>query len=151
MVELRPARAADAADLAPRLRPADLAELAAARPGVAPVDVLDRALAVSSDARALVYAGRVVALYGVAPIPEQPGVGSPWLLGAPELGRLGGVLVREGRRYLESVRCQYPRLLNAVHARNLPAVRYLARVGFAFGDAVNVNGEPFLIFGAGHV
>lgn len=133
------------------LRTADRRELEAAHgPDIGPV--IDRALAASVDAWAATASGRLLALFGVAPIDLLAGLGAPWLLGTDGLDRRARDLVRIGRAYVAAVRDSFPCLVNFVDARNAASIRWLQRIGFSVAaepQPLGRNGEAFRRFWLG--
>jgi len=76
------------------------------------------------------------------------GLGSPWMLGTPELDRHSRVLVRRTPEYIGRMLNAFPHLVNFVHAKNTTSVRWLRRLGFTLHDArpYGALGEPFHFF-----
>ncbi len=123
-----------ARDLAPRLRAPDLAEIEAATdraPEDALLESLDRAL----DARVALLDGRPIAIWGLGTQSMMFGPGVPWMVGSDELAGAGLRFLRESRAAIGWMLARYGRLVNWVDARNAPAIRYLAWLGFAFDPA----------------
>lgn len=86
-----------------------------------------------------------IAIFGVAPVSLLEGVGAPWLLGTPRVLDYPGVLVREGRSYVQRMLAAHPHLENFVDARNVRSVRWLERLGFKLHPAMPMGaaGLPF--------
>lgn len=111
--------------------------------------VLRLSVAVSSHHWAFIAAdGEPVAVFGVAPVSLISGIGTPWLLGTERVFAFPGVLIREGRRYLQAMRNVYPSLANHVDARNVKSIRWLKHLGFTIGEPepYGVAGLPFYPF-----
>jgi len=146
-VEIRPATAQDAIDLAQGLRPADIAELHAC--GHSDLDeVVARSVRVSSMCWAAFVDGQIACVIGVAPLSLLGGLGAPWMLGTPVLDKASRVLVRRTPEYISKMLGAFPHLLNYVHADNGTSVRWLKRLGFVFGEpfAHPRSGETFYPF-----
>jgi hypothetical protein len=93
--------------------------------------------------------GHVAAIFGVAPFGGLIGAtGVPWLLGTPEVPRHRRTLARVAKPYIAQMLELYPRLLNAVHAKNTVAVHWLRRTGFKLQPAAPCppHGELFHVF-----
>lgn len=139
---LRPATAADAEYLAPRLRPDDVREIEAAS-GRTPLEALKLAVGISDEA----YTFRVsphaapFCIFGVARDPRQ--YGSVWFLGTPEVGSHGIELMREAPFWLERWANKYYHLHNLVDPRNTLAVRWVRKLGFDC-EHVTASGRPFI-------
>lgn len=70
--------------------------------------------------------------------------GLPWLLGTDAVPANRRALVRLTGPYIRRMLGLFPHLVNAVHARNTHAVRWLKRAGFTMHPAVEVaGGEMF--------
>jgi len=97
--------------------------------------------------------GRVAAIFGVARFGTMLDPrGIPWALGTDLVPQNRRALARLARVYIRAMLRDYPHLVNAVHARNTVAVRWLKRSGFVFGPAHTLpNGETFHTFEMRHV
>lgn len=147
--EIVPATPEHAAELAPRVRQADREEFMAAS-GQSPEEVLADGLTLSSSAWAGLLDGRVVCMFGVAPMPGADGVGVPWMVGSDRLDSCAAVFLRQCRRsgMIRRMLDAYPVLMNAVDCRNSKAIAWLKWLGFRFGGAIpyGVAGLPFHVF-----
>lgn len=152
MVELRPADAEAYAELCDNLRAADARELQAAYAQPA-AEVIAASIEKSIEPLAAWDdAGRLVAVFGHAPLgPILTTVASPWLLGTDLLRYNAGVLVKLSRQYVAAWREQHPLLVNFVDVRNVASIRYLKLVGFAFDEPApfGPEGLPFHRFHLG--
>jgi hypothetical protein len=93
--------------------------------------------------------GRLAAIFGLAPYGGLlSNIGVPWMLGTPEVPRHRRILARYSKPYIASMLAAYPHLINAVHARNTVAVRWLRHAGFTLHAAqpYGPHGEPFHVF-----
>jgi hypothetical protein len=91
--------------------------------------------------------GEVAAIFGVAPFGQSlmAPTGIPWMLGTDLVPRHRRILVRHTAAYIQRMLALYPRLTNAVHAKNTVAVRWLQRAGFTLGEPfpAEPTGEMF--------
>lgn len=131
-------------ELADNLREADARELGAL--GVTPSEALVESVQSSSHAWAwLGDDGRVIAMFGVAPVSILSDTAIVWLLGSPSVDRHAVTFMRICRAYLDYISPTYPRLINYVDARYVRAVAWLRRLGFEVADAepLGPNGVLF--------
>ena len=144
MIEMVPASAAHVRRIANRMGHWDRIECEAG--GRDPVTALRLSLAGSVMAwTALVNRGPV-AMWGVAPLSEIDGLGSPWMLGTDEARRHPRALVVLGGRYSDEMQRRFRRLENRVHANNEVAIRWLSRLGYVIEGVELVNGHPMRSF-----
>jgi hypothetical protein len=146
-IVIRLTRPGDAELLAANMRESDAAELRA----VGHEDLLH--VVRSSVARSLLcwsaFADdELCCVIGASPLNMLTGLGSPWMLGTPELDRHSRVLVRRTPEYIGRMLNAFPHLVNFVHAKNTTSVRWLRRLGFTLHDArpYGALGEPFHFF-----
>lgn len=69
-----------------------------------------------------------------------PGVGTPWMLGVPEMEQHVRPLIVEGRKYVALMAKEFPLLVNIVHADNKKAHAWLRTLGFT------IEPDPFAIY-----
>lgn len=147
--EIVPATQAHAAELSPLVRQADRDEFMAAS-GQTADEVLADGLFMSSSVWAGMLDGRVVCMFGVAPMPDCPGVGVPWMVGSTRLDECAAVFLRQCRRsgIIRRMLESYPVLINAVDCRNERAIAWLKWLGFSFDKPIpyGVSGLPFQVF-----
>ena len=144
-ITYRPATAADALALAPRLREADRLEVFLAAGDV------HAALLASIEAPGLSLAatnsgGEVIALFGVS---DGPDMGIPWMLASDEIMKHPRHLVDGCRRWVSEMLPRYRLLVNYVHAENATAIAWLQHIGFTIGTLVEDFGvakAPFYQF-----
>lgn len=89
---------------------------------------------------------RPVAIFGCTP---QEGFAAPWLLGTPELEKIGKTLVHFGRVYTDVWAGEYGQLHNLVHAENTVAIRWLEAIGYHVSPIATpqgANNEPYRLF-----
>ena len=96
-----------------------------------PLEALARSLAATPDAKAGLYKGQVVCMYGVAEISILSNIGIPWLLGTDEIEAHSKYFLRQNRYYMKHVKKKYAFLFNFVDARNMVAIRWLKWLGFS--------------------
>jgi hypothetical protein len=91
--------------------------------------------------------GQLVCLFGVAAHAAR-GTGVPWMLGTDLVAQQRRFLLRLAPTYIARMLAAYPRLFNAVHARNTVSVRWLRHVGFRLHPSQPHprTGEPFIPF-----
>jgi hypothetical protein len=132
VVEYREASYNDVPLLLREMREADRQEVMAASPG--PLDdTIAQALWTSADPLAALHEGRLLALFGYAPVSPRSAV--IWLLGTDHLMRHHSDLARAGRAYTARVLTLYPHLFNYVDARNTASKLWLRRLGFTLRPA----------------
>lgn len=143
-VEIVEANAGHAMLLAARLRQQDRAELIAAGEGDA-VAAIFEGIERSDWAFAVFVDGELACVFGLAPHQGMRRCGVPWMLGTPLLERRRRFLARLAPAYIARMLLAYPRLFNAVHARNAVAVRWLRHIGFHVHESRphSKTGEPF--------
>jgi hypothetical protein len=113
-----------------------------------------RALADSLERSVAAWTGMVddsrpVCMFGVSPMDILGGVGSPWLLGTPEIRKHAKTFLRLNRQYVPRMLDLFPVLVNYVDARHTVAIRWLKRLGFLFDPepvAYGLWGLPFYRF-----
>lgn len=131
-LEVVPAMEAHARELAPRLRPRDVDEVRDSG-GYSPLEALTVSVQWSTYARALLEDGRVIAMWGVAPLPDGT-LGAVWLLGSPELDHHPRLFLKLARPEVEHMAGMFLGLTNYVSASNTASVRWLKRLGFTVAE-----------------
>lgn len=147
-VYVRPAEFADIQVLYDNMREADFIELEATCGKGNQLWAIKSALETSLVSWAWFYDGRLCCLMGVGSQSPLDSSGIPWLIGTNELDRHSGVLMRQSKRYIQIMHGYFPHLFNFVDVRNAKSIRWLKRLGFKFGDAVQygVYGMKFYPF-----
>ena len=136
MVEFERAEHRHAAELAPYLREQDAEELRATG---ATDFASEIASCISGSEWALAARSEdgLCCVFGVAALgDDRPDVGVPWMLGTALLLDQRKALMREAIGHVRRMRDRFPVLFNTVHAENSVAIRWLAAMGFEFGDPV---------------
>ena len=143
-VEIRAARACDAAALAPHLRPADRREVMASH-GHRPLSALTLSLRHSDVAWAGLIEGEVLALWGAGTTALLGRQGAPWLLAGRGLERHKRLFLQLSRAQLTQLQERYDYLENWVDARNARSIRWLRWLGFTLEPAAPYGrfGRPF--------
>jgi hypothetical protein len=95
--------------------------------GLDPWAALQESVRRSPDCKTATADGRIACMFGVAE--AAPGVGLPWFLGTNLVDRHGSHMWRTAPRHLLGYLDRFPVLMNAVHADNLLALRWLERLG----------------------
>ena len=92
--------------------------------------------------------GVPIGMFGVSSVSILGNVGVPWLLGTDEMLKVRRQFVRESMRYLAEAHRLYPRLVNFVHAGNVPSLRWLMWMGFDFDGPIEAgpDGAEFFKF-----
>jgi hypothetical protein len=144
-VTIRPATENDALTLV--LRAADRAEVEALT-GRNPREVLVESVRASSKAWAGLADGKLVCLFGVAPLTLTGITGLPWLLGSDDVCTYSRQFLRRNRAYVREMLADFPVLRNVVDARNAVSIRWLKWLGFRFGEPMpmGVQNLPFIPF-----
>ncbi len=131
MLEIRPARFADALALAPLLRFEDAREIAACW-GLGGREGLVCCLLNSDRAYAVSRSGVIRALWGVTDVHrDDVRLGVPWLLASEAFFADGRSLVLQSREWVRALLLDYDVLVNATDARNRSHLRWLTWCGFS--------------------
>jgi hypothetical protein len=125
-----PATSYHVLDLAYRLREADRREIKASS-GLAPEEALTLSFMASRKSWAAVHNGRCEAIFGVAPWPLTPGLGSPWMLASEAFDQIPRATVaRQTAKFVSECEREFPLLANYVDARHTKSLRWLLWAGF---------------------
>lgn len=94
----------------------------------------------SIKASALVWSvrdseGKLLMVFGVAPVQGEKGVGAPWMLATTAFEGYSKDLLRESRHYVNLMNSAYPYLINMALEENLATIRWLKWCGFEFPDS----------------
>lgn len=125
------------------MRAADIQEVLAS--GGHPVTSLTKGLDLSTKSWCALVGGEPCLLFGVAPISVISGVGSPWLLGTDRINEIPKQFLLKSRVMMDDMLRSFPRLVNAVDARNTLSIRWLKWLGFTIYPSLplGINGELF--------
>lgn len=80
--------------------------------------------------------GTPTALWGVAPVPDDPQVGHLWMLACEAFDNDPGELQELSRLVFGEMLDQFPRLENFIDSRKLRAIAMLRSIGFAVEPAL---------------
>jgi hypothetical protein len=124
------------------MREADRAELEAASEGWdGPLHALLTSFSMTPESVALEIDDLPAAILGIAPYPQHPRIGCPWLLGTDALAEHKVWFVRETRACLSALsKDSFDVLYNDVDVRYAKAVRWLEFLNFAVVGVV--EGRP---------
>jgi hypothetical protein len=115
--------------------------------GRRPKEALRLGLMLSLAPLTVMIDGKPEAMLGVYPQSLMGGIGVPWMLGTEVLYRNARGFLEFGPVVIERMLLDFPRLENVVSARNTRAIRFLSRMGFEVGGAMEWHsGVPFLPF-----
>jgi len=133
---IRAATKFDAKNMAFRLRQEDAREIRSAT-GKAPYEILPDCVvpektfvlhvSFSKD-----YPGSLLALFGVCPFPDKERVGIPWMVATPLLVRHQIYILRNSKKWIDTLAADYDLLINCVDARNEVHIKWLKWCGFTF-------------------
>jgi len=141
------AKATHVFHIANNMREADRLEIAAMGRSD-PLRAVNTSLKMSKKAWTAILDDEPILMFGVAPISELTGLGSPWLLSTDGITKVKRQFIRECRFYVDELLDCYPRLANKVDCRNEVSIRWLKWLGFKFCKpaSLGVNGEMFYPF-----
>lgn len=140
-----------AATLAPFLRDADKQEIRISRLGD-----LDYSAILLDNAEYCdrLYGGFLpdeeipFTVFGVTAFPDDPTLGTVWLMGSEVIEQVSNTFLRESRTWVKKLGEGFRGLWCATDARNTDHHRWLRWLGFTSGGVVNagVDGEPFIVY-----
>lgn len=147
MIEVRPITPEAIDALLPRLRLVDRLELDCMMPENQRVGLI-RMGERARRSRAAYIGGEIVGIFGVSAQGVLSSTGCPWMLATPLIERrdVKREFIAGSRVALDWLAQDFARLWNVVSVENRAAIRWLGWLGFAFGDVVDVNGQPFRYF-----
>ena len=146
-MRIRPPQPHDWRELAENMRETDRLECEYMT-GNAYVKAISDAMMMSTLAWSVRCGGVLQGMFGVAPYPNLPHAGSPWLLCAnrwhPDFKR---GLVGLSPSFIEEMNGHYAILRNFVWNKNTIAKRWLRAMGFSLVETpTSFNGQPFIEF-----
>jgi len=145
-VGFRPALVSDARAVAQNMRSEDVRELADIF-GQGPFAAVALAMRVPGEAWTGLVDEQPAALFGCAVLSVMPPAASPWFLATPLVAAAPVAMLRDARRFVRGWRDRYGLLENTADARNGVTMRWLAALGFEFGDTVGLpNGAKAVNF-----
>lgn len=101
--------------------------------GVEPINGLAKALQSSTFCWSVFLDGKIAAMFGCAP-GAMLGIGSPWLVTAPEIECVKLRFIRQSRGYARKMLELYPILSAYVYRGNKPLIGWMRWMGFEFFD-----------------
>lgn len=127
------------------MRKADRLELEAVR-GWTAEEELDHAIHSTEHARACVYYGKVLAIFGDTKHDRYFGL--PWMVSTDAIVQHPRPFLAECRGVIEDMRSRHLFLLNFADSRNTLAIRWLKWLGFTFENPApyGAKGIPFHAF-----
>ena len=147
--EARDPQPGDIEALLADIRPADLAEgEALGGAGQVPRMLADSVKA-SVHPQTVEADGKVVCMFGVAPIGMLADQALVWMVGTSLVETNRRALTRIGRAYIARMLHAYPTLMNVVDQRNDKAIRWLKATGFTVHPAQPIGGAMFHPFTLG--
>jgi hypothetical protein len=142
----RPTTPEDIQELSLTMREEDRLEVLYST-GDTPLHALLRGVEVSNETCTIEWNGKVVAIFGVGGILGQ--VGCPWMLGTPDIARLGKYILKLAIAVFDGYLKDYGYLTNVCWSQNVVHISWLKRLGFKFEGGTTLNGEMFLQFHKG--
>lgn len=134
--------------MAPRLRKADVEEVAATVPG-ALLPALLESMRSSDRSFVVLVDGEPTIIGGVAPHPEEPDTGVPWMLATDGIFAIRDIFLTFSTPVFEhTMGSTYKKLVNVTSATNFVAHRWLLALGFTLGPALpgaGINGEDLMV------
>lgn len=131
--EVVPATMEHAHALAQNMRKSDAEEVMASG-GYTPLQALEESLKISCEAHAMFLHGKLAMIFGVAGAPGRPGV--IWALGSDVISEHTKAFMQASKAWIEQLKRRYPVLVNAVHSRNKPSLRWVKRLGFTVQEPI---------------
>lgn len=91
--------------------------------------------------------GKIIAMFGVNPIPDKEGVGVVWLLGTTFFDKFYVAFIQECKAVFRQIIQGYDYIFNYVHVKNTKSVRWLKWLGFSLSEEkIKINDEEFYRF-----
>lgn len=131
--------------MALKMRRADVMEVQRAS-GFGPLEGLEYSLNGSRNTFFFIHDGEVMAMGGCTPTPNDPLVGSPWLLGTDGIATHRRWVLQHTPDVWATVDKGYEWLWNVVDKQNTTHVKWLSWSGCTFIGERKINGYPFLEF-----
>jgi hypothetical protein len=130
------------------IRQLDLDEMKATS-GSPPEEALMRSLRVSTKAWAYVHKGAALSIFGVAPWPGTPTLGSPWMISTDLFNQHSFQIARFAKQIVRDMGEGFDFLVNYVDIRQLGHLPWREWAGFQFDEFIpefGVERRPFLRF-----
>lgn len=148
---IQPVQRGEAEDISTRLRWVDQREVLTAS-GLPASELLPKAVPLCSECFTVrkTPSSSPLSIFGVNDDQDRPGVGIVWMLSTDQIATVRAALFREAPKWIDRWGQMYPRgLHNIVDARNVLSIRWLALLGFQFGEQIERGGFPFIHFHRG--
>jgi hypothetical protein len=144
---VREARLGDIDWLAQKMTTLDVREIVSIDKSLTPADALVLSFRNSTMAWSVMRGHRTLAMFGVGIENIAGGIGNPWLLTTPELGRSARAIVRLAPSYVSAMQRHFTQLRGVVLDEHEPAKRLLTRLGFHLGEPFpGPTGAIFRVF-----
>lgn len=144
-IEHRPATEEDLPSILNlQLCEADVAEIKALT-GSDPQQTLRDSVKVTPEPWVVYMDGQLVAVYGVAPVPEQT-FGMPWFLSTGDMKLFTREFLKGSKAALQRLHSEYEALSNVVDSRHTAALRWLIWLGFEFLPTTHTYHDPDVTF-----
>lgn len=140
---------ADAHYLKSRLRFSDRKEIEAQGRKVEPTVPASFELSTIAYTVRAEEGGKPLAMYGAAPTPEQPELGTVWMLSTHGISKVGKSFLKQAPQIMADLLSSYPGGLHNIalfEKSNDKNLRWIKAFGFTFKDVVIHNGHPFIYF-----
>jgi len=79
--------------------------------------------------------GQLIALLGLATVPNQKGQAIPWLVGTDSFYADSQSVLKDCREIVKAMLTLYPRLYNFIDARHKEGIELVEKLGFKLGEA----------------
>lgn len=140
---------ADAHYLKSRLRVSDRKEIEAQGREIEHTVLASHALSTVAWTVREQEGGKPLAMFGAAPTPEQPMLGTVWMLSTHGIKKVSKSFLRQAPAIMETLLITFPDGLHNIALftkENDVNLRWIKAFGFAFKDVVMHNGKPFIYF-----
>lgn len=140
-VDITEACEVDAIELIRNLRQADKEELEALD-DIHPFISIINSIKVSDMCWTARVDGKLMAIFGVAPVNLLASEGRPWLIGTPLVDSKPKIFLENCENYIDLMADRYETMHNYVDARNVKSIRWLSWLGFEISEE-----EPYGKYG----
>lgn len=113
-----------------------------------PADAVKLSIAVSDDdyTLAVLADDQLLCITGVARTSLIDDTASIWLLGTHHIGKFRRELLVDVKRGIGHLLHRFTKLYNYVDVDNKACIKWLERVGFQFGDVVDIGNNHYAIY-----
>lgn len=145
-LQINPASLHDLQEIAGLLRAEDVEEIRAAT-GQTAVQSLVGGFGFGDSFIARTASGNPVAVFGVAPHPQDPHFGIVWFLATPEVNSVSRQVIRQAHEVLSGWRKNFKVLGNAAWSQNYMHLKWIKLMGFRFiQPPISINNHQFIRF-----